>query len=108
MRKISYGIGLFSVVFLIIFGFYFSYHYTAMKESQVQPESMEAESIIRTGYHLGVRDGKIIVLLEDGSVYETTDIEKNTLPESVQKKIEEGYVLYSDQELYSFLENYSS
>ena len=41
-------------------------------------------------------------------VYETTEIYKETLPVSVQEKISQGYVLTSKQELYSFLENFSS
>ncbi|MBS6195771.1 MAG: hypothetical protein KH828_09340 [Clostridiales bacterium] len=108
MRKFSYGIGLFCTVFLLVFGFYMSYRYSFLRNDQKKPETMEAENPLQSSYHIGIEDGKVIVRLEDGSVYETTDISREMLPLSVQSRIEEGYILESKQELYSFLENFSS
>jgi hypothetical protein len=53
-------------------------------------------------------DGKVVIQHPDGSVYEATEISEESLPMSVREKIQEEYRLNSRQELYSFLENYSS
>ena len=47
-------------------------------------------------------------VLDDGTVYETTEISKDTLPPAVQEQISQGYVIKNSRELYSFLENFSS
>lgn len=107
MRKTVYGIGLLSVTLLLALGFYVSYRHT-ISGTESAPQTLEAENTIQTRYHVGMHEGTIIVRLEDGSVFETTDITWDSLPASVQKDIAEGYVLESKQELYSFLENYSS
>lgn len=105
MRKFAYGIGLLCSVFMIGLGFYISYRY---ESGQDREQILEAENPLRSNYHIGIHEGKVIVRLDDGSVYETTDISWDMLPESVREEIQSGYVLESPQELYSFLENYSS
>lgn len=86
------------------FGFYASYQYSYPED----PAALEAENPMQSRYHICIEEGKVIVRLEDGSVYETTDICEEFLPPSVREKISRGYILESRQELYSFLENYSS
>lgn len=108
MRKLSYGIGLFAAVFLLTAGFLFSYRYSENRKKIQEPETMEAENPLQTKYYIQVEDGKVIVRLEDGRVYETTDISWELLPKTVQEEITKGYVLENRQELYSFLENFSS
>lgn len=108
MRKISYGIGLFCTVFLLSFGFYLSYRHSFRHENQTEPETIEAENPMHSGYHIVIVQGKVVVQLDDGSIYETTDISREMLPASVQSEIAKGYVLENKQELYSFLENFSS
>lgn len=107
MRKTVYGIGLLTVTLLLALGFYVSYRHN-ISDTESAPQILEAENTIQTRYHIGIHEGTIIVRLEDGSVFETTDITWDSLPASVQKDIADGYVLESKQELYSFLENYSS
>ncbi len=60
-------------------------------------------------FYLCVENNYVIVYLEDKkTVYLTTDILLDTLPESLQQQIM-GYLLIEDeQELYNFLESYSS
>ncbi|MBE5868137.1 MAG: hypothetical protein E7293_04145 [Lachnospiraceae bacterium] len=60
-------------------------------------------------FYLCVENNYVIVYLEDKkTVYLTTDILLDTLPESLQQQII-GYLLIEDeQELYNFLESYSS
>lgn len=108
MRKTAYSIGFLCVAFLISAGFYISYHYRDTKYSNGKEEVLEAENTLQTRYHIGIHEGNVIVRLDDGSIYETTDILWESLPLNVQQEIESGYVLESKQELYSFLENYSS
>lgn len=61
------------------------------------------------GYYLKEREGYVIVYLSDGStVYETTSIAVKLLPEELREEILRGRYLKSQEELYGFLENYSS
>lgn len=60
-------------------------------------------------YFLREQDGFVLVCLSDKeTVYETTSIRLSSLPESIQEEIRSGKYLKDQQELYSFLENYSS
>ena len=54
-------------------------------------------------------DNSVTVYLEDGeTVDEYTDIATDSLPEELQAEIKEGKTIPTVDELYSFLENYSS
>lgn len=108
MRKFAYGIGLLCSVLMISLGFYASYRYDASHQIKEDEQTLEVENPLRSSYHIGIHEGKVIVRLDDGSTYETTDISWDSLPETVKNEIEDGYILESQQELYSFLENYSS
>lgn len=108
MRKAAYSIGFLCAALLISTGFYISYHYRDTKDLDSEEEVLEADNPLQSSYHIGIHDGNVIVRLDDGSIYETTDISWESLPLNVQQEIESGYVLESKQELYSFLENYSS
>lgn len=108
MRRFSYGIGLFCAIFILALGFYASYQYSVSKEPSPAPQTLEADNPLRSSYHIEIEEGKVIVRLDDGSVYETTDISWDLLPATVQEEITKGYILESQQELYSFLENFSS
>ena len=68
----------------------------------------ETEQILQPSYLVRIMDGKVVIQHPDGSVYEATEISEESLPMSVREKIQEEYRLNSRQELYSFLENYSS
>ncbi|MDO4307720.1 MAG: hypothetical protein Q4C77_12865 [Eubacteriales bacterium] len=60
-------------------------------------------------YYLIEQEGFLTVCLSDQkTVFETTSIRISSLPESLQKEIRDGKYLKDQQELYSFLENYSS
>ncbi|MBS6733918.1 MAG: hypothetical protein KH275_01760 [Clostridiales bacterium] len=104
MRKFSYAVGLFSVVFLLAFGFYASYRFF----SGDSPRSMETESSMEPEFEIREDEGMVTVYTEDGELYETTEILYASLPEKVRDRIREGYVIRGKQRLYGFLENYSS
>lgn len=104
MRKFSYAVGLFSVIFLLVFGFYASYRFFAGNV----PESMETENSLEPAFEIREDEGLITVYTEDGQLYESTQILYASLPEEIRDRIREGYVIRGKQRLYGFLENYSS
>lgn len=61
------------------------------------------------GFYLMVADHFIVVYEEDGqSLYMNTDILLERLPDSLQREIMVGKHVESEEELYQFLESYSS
>lgn len=61
------------------------------------------------GFYLMVADHFIVVYREDRStIYMNTDILLDLLPDSLQREIMEGKYVASEEELYLFLESYSS
>lgn len=54
-------------------------------------------------------NGYVVVYHKDKkTLYASTDILISDLPEKLQKEIEEGKYISSEEQLYNFLENYSS
>ncbi len=61
------------------------------------------------GYYAKSFNGTIVILNGDNkTVYEYTQITINSLPEELQEKVLVGYPLESEEDLYNFLENYST
>lgn len=121
MKK--YMIGFFSVLFLItgclIAGYQVSYHNLLEKEKaieltkndsiQTRRSSAKGESVSDDAYYLKELHGYVAVYLQDGTtLYETTSLSVNNLPDEVQQDLKNGIYLKSAEELYGFLENYSS
>lgn len=62
-----------------------------------------------SGYYAKSYNGLIVILNGDEkTVYEYTRISLASLPEDMRPEIINGYYLADDEELYSFLENYTS
>lgn len=62
-----------------------------------------------TGYYLMVQDGKIVVMEEDKqTVYLTTDIYAEALSDVLRQELIQGKFIYDIEELYGFLESYTS
>lgn len=62
-----------------------------------------------TSFYLAVRDNEVVVYLEDmETVYINTGIKLETLPETVQMQIIQMLWIADEEELYDFLETYSS
>lgn len=109
MRRFSYVLVVVSCLFLLTAGYYFSYQLGNSDTSGTQqPQTQETEQILHPSYLVRIVDGKVVIQHSDGSVYEETEISEKSLPVSIREKIREEYRLNSRQELYSFLENYSS
>lgn len=63
----------------------------------------------RSGYYAKSFNGTIVILNGDEkTVFEYTRIPINVLPENLQEEVIQGYYLETEEDLYSFLENYSS
>ena len=110
MRKIFYGAGIFLVILLFTLGFYGSYQISQLRGQVQKYQAMETKNeTLDAGFYLKTDNGKVHVYRGDGeTVYEYTNIQVSSLPEAVQREIEQGKFIKSEVELYSFLENYSS
>lgn len=85
-----------------------SYQMTAFGSERVvlrQASDQEEDS----GFVIRVKDGMLVVYENGGNqIFEYTDILLETLPSSLQEEVLLGKKLQSLDELYGFLENYSS
>lgn len=125
--KNKYGIGFFTAAFIIVFvitcAYQFSYHKAKERahaefEERTQEQAMEQpqESVSADGhalkedcYYLMEVNGYIVVYLSDKvTPYEYTDILYDELPAVMRSEIRNGKYIESTEELYGFLENYSS
>lgn len=62
-----------------------------------------------TGYYIGMKDNVVIVYLKDRSqVYEYTNIEAWMLPKELREQLIDGIYVKDEQELFDFLQTYSS
>lgn len=62
-----------------------------------------------SGYYLMVLDGKIVVMEEDKeTIYLTTDIYAEALSDTLKQELIMGKFIYNIEELYGFLESYTS
>lgn len=59
-------------------------------------------------YFLDVQMGRVIVRNVDQTLYAYTEVKFNSLPEELKRKILNGYEIQNLEELYEFLEAYSS
>ena len=122
--KRKYCIGFFAAIFMIMLllevGYRWSYQQRLDKQKEntsfLQEKTEPTEVLAVEGnveknseYLLKELNGYVIVYLGDEkTVYEVTGISINELPKEVQSQIQEGIKFDSINELYAFLENYSS
>lgn len=87
-----------------------------MEQQQFQVVSYSSDHIVlrqskeeEKNFLLKDTENTVTVYLEDGeTVYEYTDIATDSLPEELQAEMKSGKTIPTVDELYSFLENYSS
>ena len=122
MMHRGYGIGIFLAFFLIGAAYVAAYHLSLENEqktssiktretNQIQEKQAEAvfEKEISPRYWLMEEDGAVMVYLSDGrTMYERTEISVDNLPLPLKEEIAKGKEIWTEQELYGFLENYSS
>lgn len=76
---------------------------------EVQIYKTYQSNIKASGYYLMVLDGKIVVMEEDReTVYLTTDIYAEALSDSLKQELILGKFINDIEELYGFLESYTS
>jgi len=59
-------------------------------------------------YFIKTENGNIVIYNKDNTVYEYTDLEPEFLPEEVTKELIQGIYFQDQEDLYEFLETYSS
>lgn len=122
--KRKYCIGFFAAIFIIMILLEFGYRWSYQQKSDRQKENttflqekteptevlaVEGNVEKNSEYLLKELNGYVIVYLGDEkTVYEVTGISITELPKEVQSQIQEGIKFDSINELYAFLENYSS
>lgn len=121
-KKYSIGfviVGL-SILLLVSGAYQLSYHAVeerAMEEKVQDAEIRETEESVATEgeamknycYYLLEKNGYVVVYLSDKeTIYEYTSIDVETLPATVQNEVKNGKYIEDIEELYGFLENYSS
>lgn len=121
--KNKYGIGLFAIALILILLISCAYQYTFQlakereeKERKAEMAAEEYASVAADGqalkadcYYLMEENGYIVVYLSDKkTAYEYTDISYDRLPANLRNEIRNGKYVGSQDELYGFLENYSS
>lgn len=63
----------------------------------------------KTTYHLAIREDELVVVTtQTKEIFEYTDIKKEHLPVEIQKMLKNKTLFYSPEEVYHFLESYSS
>ncbi len=86
---------------------------TLLTQREAQEEENELEESLNVvepyQYVLLAEDGYVTVYHADGKTFfSSTDIQIMKLPEDLQEEIQEGKYITSEEQLYNFLENYSS
>lgn len=80
-----------------------------VQEQETQTDLPSANMDVTYQYIMVAEDGYLTVYLADTqTLYMYTDIRYERLPEKLQKKISQGMKFETLEELYDFLENYSS
>lgn len=123
--KTKYIVGFFAAVLLVgvllTAGYQISYERIAERSAAPDNEITDTRSITaegeaaaedasgEEGYYLCEMQGFVVVYLSDRqTIYEMTEIPLSDLPEEVQQEIAAGKYIADKDELYGFLENYSS
>lgn len=115
----KYGIGFFSILIILLIAVSYGNHaeYERVRKiSESKYQNQMDEAVLSDGtavkgesFYLLEQNECVIVMKEDKkTVYEYTDILLESLPVDLQKEIEEGKYVKNEEELFGFLENYSS
>ena len=126
IMKPRYIVGFFAIFLiagiLLAAGYQISYDHVMEKQAaRAEGEFSDTESIAakgeavkneeneEEGFWLCELQGFVVVYLSDRkTIYEFTEIPLTDLPKEVQQEVVEGRYVRTEEELYAFLENYSS
>lgn len=109
------------IIFACIFilGAFCFFCYTVEKDKDISGKALVnsktiagADHIMQSAdsplYYMKFQKNQIVIYNQDHSVFEFTDLEKEYLPTSLIYEIENGKYFNNQQELYEFLETYTS
>lgn len=125
--KNKYGIGFFASAIIAVLAVSSAYQLSYQKakeraqtqvtKEQEEPATSKSEPTVSADgralkedcYYLMEVNGYVVVYLSDKkTAYEYTDILYDELPATIREEIRNGKYMESTEELYGFLENYSS
>lgn len=113
--KTKFRIGLFLLLIVIMYLVYSSFNKTNVNpdinHAAAKEESVPADSntLNKDCYFLYDKNGYVVVYLSDRKTpYEYTDILVSELPANLRIELRNGKYIENLEELYGFLENYSS
>ena len=122
----KYGIGFLSVMLILALAVTFAYQYSyriarertqaRLKAAEEVKSAQSEETVTADGhalkedcYYLKNVNGYVVVYLSDKkTAYEYTDILCEELPQTIQEELVNGKYIETQEDLYGFLENYSS
>jgi PDZ domain-containing secreted protein len=94
----------------------FSYYYR--NEAGTPPEEQRGVELVEVNQTPGKRTGEFLLVDDDNyvtvyrlpeqEIYEYTDVILDVLPTDLKEEIQDGKYLKNEEELYNFLENYTS
>lgn len=88
------------------------FYYTVQQDDDIAKKAMvKSDSIAGADphlYYMKFENNQIVIYNQDHTVYEFTDLEKDFLPVSLLEEIQNGKYFKDQQELYEFLETYTS
>lgn len=113
MRRIESLLMIYSIIVSVVCLYLvFCLMWPVTKQTQTpavkaEPSTATTADYTKDQYHLGIRDGHVVILKES-EIFETTNIMEDSMSEELRKKVEDGLSFGSAQEVYSFLESYTS
>lgn len=97
---------------LFIAGAVIFFWYLVEKDQKISEKTLVNSETISVSaqphYYMKIQGSQIVIFNHDHSVYEYTDLEPEFLPEEVLQELYEGKQFESQEELYEFLETYTS
>jgi hypothetical protein len=80
---------------------------TTVKAQQISSEE-DAQAVSGPiQYQLAIRTGQVVIL-KNNRIFETTGIEEENMSEELKEEVDQGISFDSAEDVYSFLESYSS
>lgn len=82
---------------------------TTENDISKEPSVTINQAYVSSVYFIKEKDGRLVVYLsKTQEIYMETSIESETLPDDVKEKLETGIFFENEEDLYGFLESYSS
>lgn len=96
---------------LFLLGAFCFFLYTVEKDQDISNKTLVNSKVVpakKDPYYMKFQGNTIVIYNPDHSVYEFTDLRKDYLPTELIHEIRQGKYFKDQQELYEFLETYTS